>query len=99
MTKIYNAAAVSLPLSHGMLKALIITLPKPGKDPTSPQNFRPISLLNNDLKVYAKLIAQCLTNILPLLIHPDQSEFIKGHQTTDATCRLINIIHLGKYII
>lgn len=79
-----------------MLKALIITLPKPGKDPSTPQNFRPLWLLNNDLKLYAKLIALWLVDILPEIIHPDQSGFSKGRQTSDATRRLLNIIHQAK---
>lgn len=76
-----------------MLSALVITLPKPGKEPNTPQNFRPISLLNLDLKLYAKHLANRLVNILPLLIHNDQTGFTKGRQTSDATRRLINIIH------
>lgn len=79
-----------------MLRALIITIPKPGKEPTTPQSFRSIFLMNNDLKIFAKLIAQRLIDILPLLIHPDQSGFTKGRQTMDATHRLINIIHLAR---
>ena len=76
-----------------MLAAMVVTLPKPGKDPVSPKNFRPISLLNVDLKIYAKLIANRLENIIPSLISPDQSGFTKGRQASDATRRMINIIH------
>lgn len=79
-----------------MLNAIIVTLPKPGKEPNTPPNFRPISLLNIDLKVYAKIIASRLLNLLPLLIHPDQTGFAKGRQTSDATRRLTNIIHLAR---
>lgn len=50
------------------MKVLIITLSKPGKEPTSPQNFQPIFLLNLDLKLYANLIASRLITILPTLI-------------------------------
>lgn len=34
-------------------------------------------------------------DFLPLIIHPNQSGFTKG-QTVDATCRLVNIIHLAQ---
>lgn len=76
-----------------MLQAYIVTLPKPGKEPNTPPNFRPISLLNTNIKIYAKLIAKRLANFIPSLIQRDQMGFVKGRQTSDATRRIINIIH------
>lgn len=81
-----------------MLKALIVNISKPGKEPTIPQHFWPISLLNHDTKLYAKVIANRLVDLLPSLIHPDQSRFTKGHQTSDATRRMINIIHHAEWL-
>lgn len=71
MTEFFNIAASSSTFSDESLNALIITIPKPGKAPTSPQNFRPISLLNLDVKIYAKTIARRLMVVMPDLIHTD----------------------------
>lgn len=71
----------------------MVTLPKPGKDPATPANFRPISLLNTDTKIYAKLLAKCLTDIIPFLVKSDQMGFIRRIQTSDTTRQILNIIH------
>lgn len=81
----FNAAVSSGEFPSEMLSANIITLPKPGKEPVSPQNFHPISLLNTDLKVYAKLVAQRLAPFMPNIIHPDQVGFTVGRQAPDGT--------------
>lgn len=75
-----------------MLKAYVVTIPKPVKEPTCPANFRPISLLNTDVKQYAKILAHRLLPILPSLIKPDQSRFTPGRQASDATRRVFNVM-------
>uniref|UniRef100_A0A8C5MWS0 Reverse transcriptase domain-containing protein n=1 Tax=Leptobrachium leishanense TaxID=445787 RepID=A0A8C5MWS0_9ANUR len=78
-----------------MLQATIVTLPKPGKAPTHCDNFRPISLLNVDAKLYAKLLANRLAPLLPSLIANEQTGFVPGRQTCDNTRRFYDILDLA----
>lgn len=91
---LFNEATSSFP--QEMLKALVIVLPKPRKDPIMPHNFKPISLFNADQKLYAEILASRLMTIIPSLIDRDQAGFVRGHQSSDATRRLINITHLAR---
>lgn len=57
LTQIFTHAMLEGSLPPEMLQATIVTLPKPGKSPDVPANFRPISLLNSDVKLFAKTLA------------------------------------------
>ena len=47
-------------------------------DRSDPANYRPISLIPVDLKIYARVLTNRLRPLMPALVHPDQSGFIKG---------------------
>ena len=46
-------------------------------------NYRPITVLNTDYKVFTKAIVTRLTKVAPSLIHPDQVGFIRGRSIFD----------------
>ncbi|KAJ1109004.1 hypothetical protein NDU88_006374 [Pleurodeles waltl] len=60
----------SLPAS--LREALIITVLKPGKDPTRCDSYRPLSMINIDNKILAKMIVTRLQPLLSRLVLPDQ---------------------------
>lgn len=76
-----------------MLRAYVVTIPKPRKDPITPANFQPISVLNLDVKIFAKLLAKRLMTVLPTLIKKDHMGFVK---TSDVTKRILNIIQYAE---
>ncbi|XP_020672498.1 uncharacterized protein LOC110092330 [Dendrobium catenatum] len=64
-------------------KATAITLIPKGSHASSISDFRPISLCNVFYKIMAKLIANRLKPILPLIIHDSQASFIANRQSMD----------------
>lgn len=68
-------------VSLGIREAVIVVIPKPGKDPLLPDSYRPIYLLNADIKLLAKILATRLARIVAGLVHLDQSGFILTRST------------------
>lgn len=75
-------------LPSSMQEAQIKVLPKAGKDPRYPESYRPISLLQGDIKILAKILASRLNKVILSLIHPDQTGFMPGKNTAMNVRRL-----------
>ena len=58
-------------------QAVITLIEKKGKDRSFLDNWRPISLLNVDAKIMSKAIATRIKNVLPNIIHHNQTGFIE----------------------
>lgn len=89
----FTALAFGTVMPSEALMAHITVLPKEGKDHTLPGNYRPISLLNTDIKILAKILANRLKPILLTVIHPDQTGFIMGREARDNSNRALQLIH------
>ena len=64
-------------MSLSQKQAIITLIEKKGKDRSLLENWRPISLLNVDAKIMSKVIAARIKNVLPNIIHHNQTGFIK----------------------
>ena len=65
-------------LSISQRRGVISLVPKEDSNLLLLSNWRPITLLNIDYKIASKTIAKRIENVLPKLIHTDQTGFIKG---------------------
>ena len=78
MTESFNFAFQSRKLSITQRRGIISLIPKKFKDKTMLEDLRPISLLNVDYKIVTKAIAKRLEKVLPSIINPDQTGYVKG---------------------
>ena len=74
----FNEAQVKGELSIAQWRGVITLTPKEDGSLLDLSNWRPITLLNVDFKIAAKAIAKHCQQVLPDLIHPDQTGFVKG---------------------
>ena len=77
-----NACARRHRLPRLWRQARDVALPKPGKDPSSPKSFRPISLLCHLYKLYERLILNRLSPIIEHVLIPEQACFRPGKSCT-----------------
>lgn len=88
----YNELRKGSPLALHENNAFIHILPKPNKDHGDCANYRPISLINVDLKIMTKILATRMNSFISKYIHPDQVGFVPNRQAPDQTRRVIDII-------
>lgn len=63
-------------------KAIIVTIPKPGKDHNKPDNYRPISLLSSLSKILERVILIKINVAIGPKIRSEQYAFRPQHSTT-----------------
>ena len=72
---------------------VISLIPKKDRDRTIIANWRPITLLNVDYKIFSKTIAARLKIVLPDLINEDQTGFMKNRLISENIRKVLDIIN------
>lgn len=76
-------------------KTYISLIPKTNF-PNTPSDYRPISLCNVILKIITKIIANRIKQILPNIVHENQSAFLSGRLITNNSLLVFKTLHYLK---
>ena len=94
----FKSAFVKGELSNSQKQAVIKLIEKKDKDKRLIQNWRPISLLNVDLKILSKALANRIKKYLPFLISSNQTAYVEGRFISEGGRLFSDILQVTDFL-
>ncbi|MGL5640599.1 MAG: RNA-directed DNA polymerase, partial [Mycoplasmoidaceae bacterium] len=96
LKEVYNEIFKKKELDQRMSMGLMKLIYKRKGDKKSLKNYRPITMLNGDLKILAKILSNRLKNVLPKIIETNQAYGVIGRDIADTTSSIRDIMSILK---
>ena len=96
LVQIYNDLLQGKGLKPSALESMVILIFKNKGSEEELKNWRPISLLNCDLKILTKIMAKRLQKHIASIIHRDQAGFVSGCRIQDNCMVLAQILESNR---
>jgi exonuclease III len=96
LVHVYNEVWQGKELKASALESVVILIFKKKGNEEELKNWRPISLLNCDLKLLTKIMAKRLQKYVASIVHRDQAGFVSGRRIQDSCMLLAQILESNR---
>ncbi len=98
LLKVFEESFELEALPSTMTQGVITLIPKPNKDKECLENWRPITLLNNDYNILASVLARRMKDVLNIIIDESQSGFMEKRHITNNIRLILDLLDY-KYLV
>jgi hypothetical protein len=98
LSEMFNSIFLSGVMHNTAYIGIISLLYKGSGERSLRENWRPLTLLNVDYKIFAKVLAKRLEKVMVKLVHPDQTSSVPGRTIRDSLCHVMSVVDYAKYL-